>query len=144
MSTELLRAIYVSAATRHLREEELNFLLDCCRRNNSAGDITGVLAYHEGSFIQVLEGPEGSVKALLATIALDARNTGMSIFDQSRTDKRVFGDWSMGWLQSSDLTRAGYDPDVLFLRSTPDTIVNALFEAFRRIGQVPRQRGHDG
>ncbi len=138
MIEELFRAIYVSTATRDLRDEELVPLLEVSRRNNAAQDITGVLGYHDHSFIQVLEGPEGPVEALLGTIGCDTRNTGMSILDRSRIDRRVFGGWSMGWLRASDPTRAGFDPGVLFVRDTPSTMVNALLDAFRRITQLTR------
>jgi hypothetical protein len=132
MAEELIRAIYVSTATRDLRDDELISLLDVSRRNNAIWGITGVLAYHDRSFVQVLEGPTGLVEALLATIARDDRNVGMSIFDQSKVDGRTFGEWSMGWVRTSHLAQEGFDPAVLFLRDTPDTMVNALLDGFRR------------
>ena len=97
-----------------------------------------MLGYHDQSFIQVLEGPKGSVEALLATIAADARNTGMIILDRLRTDERVFGEWSMGWLRASDLTRAGFDPKALFVRDTPNAMINAMLDAFRRTTHLER------
>ena len=138
MTDELFRAIYVSTATHGLRDEELVPLLEASRRNNAAWDITGVLGYHDRSFIQVLEGPKGPVEALLTTIARDTRNTGMSILDRSRIGERLFGGWSMGWLTASDLTRAGFDPKALFVRDTPSAMVNAMFDAFRRTTQLTR------
>jgi hypothetical protein len=140
MTEELFRAIYVSTAKRDLRDEELAHLLEVSRRNNAAWDITGVLCYHDGSFIQVLEGPEGPVEALLATIGRDTWHTGVSVLDRSRIDDRVFGGWSMGWLKPSDLTRAGFDPGALFVRDTPSAMVNAMLDAFRRTTQLTRSR----
>ena len=131
VNEKLLRAVYISTARHDLRDEELATLLEVSRRNNAARGVTGALAYHDRAFIQVLEGPEAAVEALLARIARDPRHTGMSVFDRSRTGQRVFGGWSMGWLRASDLARAGLDPNVLFLRDTPDAVVNALLEAFR-------------
>ncbi len=128
---ELLRAAYVSAAARDLREDELVAILEVSRRDNAARGVTGALAYHDRGFVQVLEGPEAAVEDLLARIARDPRQTGMSVFDRSRVDRRVFDGWAMGWLRASDLARAGLDPGVLFLRDTPDAVVNALLEAFR-------------
>ncbi len=136
MTEELFRAIYVSTATRDLRDEDLAPLLEVSRRNNAAQDITGALGYHDLSFIQVLEGPKGPVEALLSTIARDTRNTGMLILDRWKIDERVFGEWSMGWVRAGDLTRAGFDPGALFVRDTPSAMVNAMFDAFRRTTQV--------
>ncbi len=131
MNEGLFRAVYVSAASHDLTDGELAAILDVSRRNNAARSITGALAYHDLAFVQVLEGPEAAVEALLVTIARDSRNTGLTVYDRARVDERAFGAWSMGWLRASDLTRAGLDPGVLFLRDTPDAVVNAMFEAFR-------------
>lgn len=131
MDEGLFRAVYVSAATRDLRDGELAAILDVSRRNNAARGVTGALAYHDRAFVQVLEGPEAAVEALLATIARDPRHTGVTVCDRSRVDDRAFGGWSMGWLRASDLARAGFDPGTPFLRDTPDLLVNAMFEAFR-------------
>ena len=129
----LLRAVYVSTATRDLRDEELVALLDVSRRDNAARwDVTGALAYHDRVFIQVLEGPRASTEALLATIAGDPRHTGMMVVSRSRVDGRMFGGWAMGWVRAADLAREGFDPGVPFLRDTPDALVNAMLGAFRR------------
>jgi hypothetical protein len=138
MTEELFRAIYVSTATGDFGDEELVPLLDVSRRNNAASDITGVLGYHDYSFLQVLEGPKGPVEALLASIARDTRSTGMLILDRSRVDERVFGEWSMGWVRASDLMRAGLDPGVLFVRDTPSAMVNAMLDAFRQTTALTR------
>jgi hypothetical protein len=107
MNEELFRAIYVSTAKRDLRDDELAHLLEVSRRNNAARDITGVLCYHDRSFIQVLEGPEGPINALLASIGRNTWHTGILIIDRSRTDNRVFGGWSMGgWERGTSPMRA--------------------------------------
>ena len=140
MNEGLFRAVYVSAASHDLSDEELAAILDVSRRNNAARDITGALAYHDLAFVQVLEGPEAAVEALLVTIARDPRHTEVTIFDRSRVDERLFGSWSMGWLRASALKRAGFDPGTLFLRDSPSEVVNAMFEAFRlsvRLASTP-------
>ena len=145
----LLRAVYASTARRDLRDEELVALLDVSRRDNAARwDVTGALAYHDRAFIQVLEGPRASVEVLLATIAGDARHTGMRVLDRSAVDRRMFGGWAMGWVRAADLARAGFDPGVPFLRDTPDALVNAMLGAFRRTVRLDlwdhRDPGRDG
>ena len=133
MNDELFRAIYTSTATHDLRDEELVALLDVSQRNNAARNITGALGYHDLTFIQVLEGPEVLVETLLTTITRDTRNTGMMVYEKARIDERAFGEWSMGWVRTSDLTRAGFNPETLFLRDNSSDAVNAMFEAFRLV-----------
>ena len=131
MDEGLFRAVYISTAKHDLHDEELAVLLDVSRRNNAARGITGALAYHDHAFIQVLEGPEAPVEALLATIARDDRHTGLMVCERTRVDGRAFGGWSMGWVRASDLARAGFDLGALFVRDSPSAPVNAMFEAFR-------------
>ena len=131
MNEKLLRAVYISSARHDLRDEELAAILDVSRRNNAARGITGALAYHDRAFVQVLEGPEAAVEALLVTIARDLRHTELTVCDRARVDERAFGTWSMGWVRPSDLARAGFDPGAPFLRDSPSEVANAMFEAFR-------------
>jgi hypothetical protein len=131
MTDGLFRAIYVSAASHDLTDGALAAILDVSRRNNAARGVTGALAYHDRAFVQALEGSEAAVEALLATIARDPRHTGVTVCDRARVDERAFGAWSMGWVRSSDLARAGFDPGAPFLRDSPSEVVNAMFEAFR-------------
>ena len=131
MNEGLFRAVYVSAASCDLTDGELAAILDVSRRNNAARGITGALAYYDRAFVQVLEGPEAAVEALLVTIARDPRHTEVTVCDRARVDERAFGAWSMGWVRASDLERAGFDPKVPFLRNSPSEVVNAMFEAFR-------------
>ena len=65
MNEGLFRAVYVSAASHDLADGELAAILDVSRRNNVAWGVTGALAYHDRAFVQVLEGPEAAVEALL-------------------------------------------------------------------------------
>ena len=46
----------------HLTDEDLNQILDSARRRNLAEDITGMLIYHQGEFVQILEGRKKSVE----------------------------------------------------------------------------------
>jgi hypothetical protein len=48
--------VYVSAAVKLLDDDQLFDILSSSRKNNAERDVTGVLLYSEGVFIQVLEG----------------------------------------------------------------------------------------
>jgi uncharacterized Fe-S cluster-containing MiaB family protein len=60
----MLQVIYASAATKPFDRENLVELLKIARSKNMAADISGMLLYHSGSFLQVLEGPEQNVEEL--------------------------------------------------------------------------------
>ena len=104
MSESYFQLIYSSAAAPSFNTEELPQLLESARENNSKLNITGMLLFHEGSFIQVLTGPKTNVEPLFDKIARDPRHTETRILFRGDVDERSFDDWSMGFYQTSKNT----------------------------------------
>lgn len=96
-TTQFLQLVYASAAREPFTEDELIELLDKARRNNEALNVTGMLLYHEGSFIQVLEGDADIVEALYDKIALDSRHINAMLLYKGFSHHRNFGGWTMGF-----------------------------------------------
>ncbi|MFT5683961.1 MAG: hypothetical protein ACI8RZ_004893 [Myxococcota bacterium] len=97
MSGSLVRIMYISRARRRMTSGELADLLAGARMRNLEHDITGLLVYDAGYFAQVLEGPESSIKALLANIAKDPRHDEYSLVSEGTVDERYFQGWAMDW-----------------------------------------------
>ncbi|WP_035484646.1 BLUF domain-containing protein [Geminicoccus roseus] len=133
MTEQVLRTIYTSAADQDLVEQDLVSILEVSRHNNARRGITGALAFHDHQFIQILEGPPGLVEELLGTINADSRHGDLMVLDRSPVDERIFPEWSMGWLRSSDLAQAGFDPLILQLKDTPSAKVNIMLKVFREV-----------
>jgi hypothetical protein len=83
--------------------EELVRLLHQSRKNNGPREITGMLLYSDGNFLQVLEGPDAAVEQLLETITRDPRHKGMMELLRGDLTERQFPDWTMGFHRVSDL-----------------------------------------
>ena len=98
---EYFQLIYISAAVPGFDEHELPELLAVARENNKALSITGMLLYHNRSFIQVLTGPKESVESLFAKIECDPRHTNTRILYRGAVSGRSFNDLSMGFYNSS-------------------------------------------
>lgn len=64
MGESIHELIYISAARHNFTEEELQELLVKARHNNQSLGVTGMLLFHEGSFIQASEGEKGQVEKL--------------------------------------------------------------------------------
>jgi hypothetical protein len=94
-TAELFSAVYASVATREFSRDQLDDLLRQSRRNNDASDVTGMLLYREGRFIQVLEGPEKTVRNLLAVIKADTRHEKVRVLLEEHLTERTFADWTM-------------------------------------------------
>ena len=58
MPEDFIQLLYLSNAKPELKQEELDSILRVSRANNPSQDITGLLVFANGVFIQVLEGPE--------------------------------------------------------------------------------------
>lgn len=97
MDTKLIQLIYVSTATHELNTDELNKILDSSVQHNEQNDVTGLLLYVEGSFMQVVEGPEKSIDELTGRLEHDSRHHSILVLSRSEIFTREFASWSMGF-----------------------------------------------
>lgn len=101
--------IYVSSAIDALSESDLDDILRRSRARNREHDISGLLLFHDGSFLQVLEGPEEAVKACYERIRQDPRHSGtLCLFDRPVAERR-FADWSMAFVPFDELDSSQKD-----------------------------------
>ena len=68
MQEDFIQLLYLSNAKPELKQAELDKILEVSRKNNPSRDITGLLVFANGVFIQVLEGPSSEVTNLFETI----------------------------------------------------------------------------
>ncbi len=97
----VFQLVYASAAVGELGEEDLAAILASARANNKPAGITGMLVYHEGSFLQALEGDREVVEALYERIERDPRHTDALVLLRREVESRGFGRWSMGFHRSA-------------------------------------------
>ena len=91
------RIVYVSTATRACADTELEELLNRCRANNAKAGITGMLVYHDQSFLQMIEGPAGALNALFSRLRADTRHHKSVLLLRERIRERSFANWAMGF-----------------------------------------------
>lgn len=89
--------IYLSRATRPLRDEELATLLTQAREANARQNITGALVYGDGQFMQLIEGDEATLAMLYAKLLQDERHGQVFKFADKPIAQRSFADWSMAF-----------------------------------------------
>lgn len=90
------RIIYCSHATVSM-ENALNLaeILGASARNNRRDEITGVLAYADGMFIQAIEGQAHVVDALIARLRADSRHRDLRVLGEDVGLERAFQVWAM-------------------------------------------------
>lgn len=136
--------VYVSAAAKEMRPQELLGMLAGARERNKAAGITGMLLYKNGHFMQVIEGSEDAVGRLFVKLCNDPRHGKILVLFEGEVPERMFPDFSMAF---HDLGAArteevpGYSDflacsftDAAF-RSEPSR-AHALLNLFRHAGKL--------
>lgn len=70
-------------------------LLTCSRAKNARLGITGLLVFRDGTFMQLLEGPQAVVEALFRKIKADERHYALVTLIEGPVPQRSFPNWSM-------------------------------------------------
>jgi hypothetical protein len=90
--------VYTSTATEDFSIVDLKKLLLDARVRNKALGVSGMLVFHDGTFLQALEGEKRAVNEIFASILSDPRHRDIDVLHRGPGfDQRVFGDWSMGF-----------------------------------------------
>lgn len=97
------RIIYTSSARHNLKPAHITDILAASRDNNRAHQVTGLLVYHEGVFLQVLEGPTDKVEQVYAKIARDWRHTNCRVLFDEPIVERAFAEWIMAYRLGAEL-----------------------------------------
>ena len=113
--------IYTSSATPSLDDFALREIAQSSSFNNQQIGVTGLLLFHQGSILQVLEGDKESVLAVYEKVKLDERHTGCMILSTRMSEQREFSDWFMGYKNVSG--RAGCESLFALNRSNLDNIM---------------------
>ena len=95
-----LRAVtYSSFASAGLQPGDIEAILRVSARSNARDAITGVLMFNGAMFVQTIEGDEEGVERLLARLHADRRHCEIAIRDDRRLARRIFPDWTMGYVR---------------------------------------------
>lgn len=113
------QVVYTSSATRQLHTEDLAQILREARERNHRLDVTGMLLYNEGTFLQVLEGDEETVTALYERIKGDERHHRVVTLMNQPAKKRAFGKWMMGFRNLDNLPTEDLPEGYLHLMKGP-------------------------
>ena len=90
---------YVSSATHLLSEDELERLLETARQRNRIHEVTGVLLYNDGSFLQYIEGPPRGLAVVFQHIRQASQHQDIIELLDAPVAERIFPDWLMGFSQ---------------------------------------------
>jgi hypothetical protein len=92
---------YSSQATADMSVADLEQILVDARAGNAARNVTGVLVFVDGVFLQILEGERDTVLGLMSSIAADPRHRTVKVFHEAEAGERTFGNWRMAYLSAN-------------------------------------------
>ncbi|MFM2152211.1 MAG: Blue light- and temperature-regulated antirepressor YcgF [Pseudomonadota bacterium] len=94
-SQKLTRFAYVARYAGHDIRRDLEEIIGTSQFNNVRDDLTGVLVYDDGHFIQLLEGPGHNVTKLMMRVLSDPRAADVAVLFYELVDHRAIGEFTM-------------------------------------------------
>ncbi|WP_086607863.1 BLUF domain-containing protein [Erythrobacter donghaensis] len=119
---------YKSIATAAPRASDLDVLASQARARNRSLDVTGMLLFEDGCFLQTLEGPPKAVAQLWSSIERDGRHQHIEVLSEHMTAARLFSDW--------DLLLDGRSGDMPREAARPSPVPPAVAEHLSRLVEL--------
>ena len=95
----VFQLFYVSNASATFKESDINDIITIAQEKNKQNNLSGVLMFRAGTFLQLLEGDKADVLDLYQKLHFDNRHTNLLSIFERETDKRLFQNWSMGYCE---------------------------------------------
>ncbi|KAA0915286.1 BLUF domain-containing protein [Psychrobacter sp. ANT_WB68] len=94
---DLCQLVYLShiTSTGLASSSTLNDIAEVAIKHNKADNITGILCYGNGYFLQCVEGSEQALTNLKNRLLVDDRHKDLKILDFSAITERRFAGWSL-------------------------------------------------
>ena len=101
--TQLCRLYYASTATQEYLPHDIGNILKSCKTVNPSLDVTGMLFFGEGYFLQCLEGSRENINFLYRKITRDPRHKDVELLEFKEISERYFEEWSMKYVNSTNV-----------------------------------------
>ena len=143
----LHQLIYLSRSVRPMTEADLDAITRGSAINNPREELTGILLYVGGNFLQLLEGPSKNVSRRFETISKDDRHRDCKIIHFAPTQYRLFPEWSMRVVNLAQWSPAAKSEFVEIIRDaeSPRTAslsrIYTFLESFQSRAAAPAPTG---
>lgn len=84
-------------------DSTIDDILNTAKKFNSENDITGMLVFRGGVFLQLLEGDKDQVLNLFGRIASDLRHESIRVVIKQNSEERIFPHWTMAYKKLEDM-----------------------------------------
>jgi len=93
--TRLKMLAYTSRARFDLSSADLVDIHRTSMQQNVLHGITGLLVFDGTRFLQIIEGPDDAIDALVDKLRFDTRHSAFEVRDERTVDRASFPDWTM-------------------------------------------------
>lgn len=142
----MYRLIYWSQSTIPAEEEllKLREILTEAMRFNQMHDLTGVLYFGQGYFMQCLEGSQQDVDYIYEKIKLDPRHQSVTTMLIDHVEFRQFNNWEMSFIRQKSKELAffkqlgfdGFEPSGLTHHQLNEFLNYLYFESIQDSRQI--------
>ena len=130
---------YSSISRQGLKLEDFENILETAKEKNFVKNITGCLIYHNGYFVQILEGAKEDVVEIFEEIKNDNRHHTVQLLWDNDVDNRLFEEWNMAFYRPSDIDAKLFVENLLLLSDYSDKSTSSLLSFWAEIGKVLRR-----
>lgn len=95
--------VYFSTASDRQDQDIVSDIVGVSQRHNREQSITGLLVAGGHRYLQVIEGPDEPLRALMARIRADWRHVGVTVLLNRKIPARSFDGWSMAFRPQQSL-----------------------------------------
>ncbi|KYG63439.1 BLUF domain-containing protein [Bdellovibrio bacteriovorus] len=137
----VFQLVYLSQAAEDISYSDIQDILEVSRINNETEEVTGVLIFRDGYFLQLLEGREQDVKKVLSKILMDDRNHSIRVLIETTAVDRLFEKWSMAFYDGDISHNETEDLVELFntcLTGSRRTVIIPMLKKFQASAPEPQ------
>ena len=144
----IYQLVYSSVPAKKTMQSHLYMILRHARLKNELRGVTGVLAFVDNVFIQVLEGEKKDVMNTFEKIRKDARHTNIKILLEGEVDNRTFPNWEMAYACPGERDMANWrglynattiQEILINLQNTIDMAPKFFAEVLRTVAQTKQE-----
>lgn len=139
---ELVRfLLYVSQVMGSVDEEAKDVLREKALINSSHQNVTGLLVYRKGFFMQYLEGPDGVVKNLFRQLRCTRCHHNVRLLTGGHFKERLFNNWTVRWVTTDEAIPSSESLIDLFetVLTSKAASIDELNAILRRFGKNSQQ-----
>ncbi len=125
--------VYESRPTEVLTKEQLRDILTKSQYKNIRLNLSGLLIFHGGKFLQLLEGGKKEVNELFEAILRDPRHTDIKVVLESDNQFRSMPSWVMGLSTDDNLVEMSSSMDYYI---TPDMTIQICESMEGEVGRI--------